>query len=291
MKLLHYLQIKGYASSNKNAKKLIRHKRVIVNGSNASSCSMAIHGNFDDQVVVLTGSNLNNDVILIQNNKSSMEKIVDTKPFCIVYNKPCGMICTTAKDCTDVNGEIDTLANADIPNGFHPIGRLDRHSHGLLLFSSDGRLTSALLSPRTCVQRVYEIIVRGDVGSKGEDRYVDIMQRVENGVETDYGFFQGEVLDMIRDVGKYGYVHENCKCDSGAKRNDKYGMTPEQYEKSKVIEQCTHGNIMDSATPKHYDTDILSWIKVSVKEGKKRMVRRLFAALDLFVLGESDSCG
>ena len=34
------------------------------------------------------------------------------------------------------------------------------------------------------------------------------------------------------------------------------------------------------------ENEILSLIRVVVKEGKKRMVRRLFAALDLFVLGE-----
>lgn len=68
------------------------------------------------------------------------------------------------------------------------------------------------------------------------------------------------------------------KDDSGAKRNDKYGLSPEEFEKHKMTELYTEnlGN----------ENEILSLIRVVVKEGKKRMVRRLFAALDLFVLGE-----
>jgi 16S rRNA U516 pseudouridylate synthase RsuA-like enzyme len=369
VKLLHYLQIYGYANSNKKAKKLIRDQKVIVNGSLASSCSIMVmmmkkknnnHNGTkstymcseDDQVVILkddddhvnnessststsdNNDNNNNNNILngkgSNSGKSSLSSSSpSTKPFCIVYNKPCGMICTTSKNEIPNNNPTCqtstlTLSNVNIPNGYHPVGRLDKHSHGLLLFSLDGRFTSALLSPRTCISRVYEIIVCGDVGVSKEDeddvnngdddartlsrKYKDIMTKVENGVHTDYGFFQGKILDMKRDVGKkksqddsdgdrctsieYSYVHEKCNDDSysSAKRNDKYGMSPEEFAKLDYVDDRQNSNTMCATSNRDRNNNILSFIRVRVNEGKKRMVRRLFAALDLFVLGKYVYC-
>ena len=203
---------------------------------------------------------------------------MDATPFCIAYNKPCGMICTIAKQKSkkekhfDQKNQVHTLADIshEMPEGFHPIGRLDRHSHGLLLFSIDGRLTSALLSPRTCVPRVYEIVVRGDIGCEDDKRYQEIKEKVKNGVHTDYGFFDGVILGMRRDVRKDGYAHQHCKDDSGATRNDKYGLSPEEfdhYQKSKSTSFDSKCNIETDDNDK-----VLSSIKVLVKEGKKRMV-------------------
>ncbi len=357
IKLLHYLQIHGYATSNKHAKKLIRNQKVIVNGTLASSCSiMVMHyksGDDDDQVVILNDNNNNDNkdgdedddnYVKINGKGSSCHSLLSSslslplpssKPICIVYNKPCGMICTasttTCNKLPKNNNEpschlpLLTLSNANIPknNGYHPVGRLDKHSHGLLLFSLDGRLTSAFLSPRSCIPRIYDIIVCGDVGlssSKDEKegggggglddenvndnnnylytKYKDIITKVENGVHTDYGFFKGNILDMKRDVGvktnkdnngngdnnnnniEYSYVHEKCHDNSysNAKRNDKYGMSPEEFAKLDYVN--------NSNTTGTSDNNILSFIRVRVNEGKKRMVRRLFASLDLFVVGK-----
>jgi len=194
------------------------------------------------------------------------------------------MICTMAKDSSRKDnclkeGQFETLADIvnPIPEGFQPIGRLDRHSHGLLLFSTDGRLTSALLSPRTCIPRVYEIIVRGDVGNENDDIHHEIMRRVKEGVQTDYGFFEGTIIAMKRDV-KNDYAHQKCSIDSGGRRNDKHGLSPDEFAKKsakRIKKSCSDRNVKD---------EVLSCIRVEVKEGKKRQVRRLFAALDLFVL-------
>lgn len=298
VKLLNYLQTKGYARSNKNAKKLIRDNRVIVNGCCANSCSLMVDDRVDGQVVVITsydgldqavvksGSTLRLLEPMETQNIMEQKQIVpvslnsndNTNQICIVYNKPCGMICTTANDQIESMQAL-TLIDAQIPKGYNPVGRLDKHSHGLLLFSTDGRLISALLSPRTCIPRVYEIVVRGDVGREGEGVNVEIMKKVENGVQTDYGFFQGKVLDMERDVRRRGYAHEKCKVDCGAKRNDKYGMSPEEFVKLKT-------NISSEDFWPRDNNEVVSLIRVAVNEGKKRMVRRLFAALDLFVLGK-----
>lgn len=45
----------------------------------------------------------------------------------------------------------------------HPVGRLDCDTSGLLLFSSDGKLTNQILDPNNAIPRVYEAIVSGIV--------------------------------------------------------------------------------------------------------------------------------
>ena len=320
IKLLQYLKSNGYAESNKKAKKLIRDNKVLVNGHFASSCSMMICPTIHGQVIVLQDDEVDDNhesgQIMSKRRRQEEEGEEKTKPlsstqingldqkktritsssspqpFCIVYNKPCGMICTTSKGISksqhyQQEGQYQTLAEMSnpIPQGYHPIGRLDRHSHGLLLFSCDGRLTSALLSPRSCIPRIYEIVVRGDVGEIDSKTYTEIRNRVQSGVETDYGFFQGDVQVMKRNVGHLGYEHQHCNNDSGGNRNDTYGQTPEEFQRLQEQSMQSSCGYSTRVNPLGQH-EILSMIRVQVKEGKKRMVRRLFAALGLFVLGE-----
>jgi 16S rRNA U516 pseudouridylate synthase RsuA-like enzyme len=75
-------------------------------------------------------------------------------------------------------------------------------------------------------------------------------------------------LNMRRDVGGEGYTHEGCCND------DKTGRRNDRWEKRK-----------DDALPSiSVPSDTISSITVLVREGKNRMVRRLFAAIDLFVV-------
>lgn len=46
---------------------------------------------------------------------------------------------------------------ADIAPRFHPVGRLDRDSSGLLLWTDDGRLSQALMRPEHEVWKTYEV--------------------------------------------------------------------------------------------------------------------------------------
>lgn len=57
----------------------------------------------------------------------------------------------------------------------YPIGRLDKDSEGLLLFTNDGELTNLLTHPRYQVERVYYVVLRGRL----EDA---VKARIERGV-------------------------------------------------------------------------------------------------------------
>ena len=49
-----------------------------------------------------------------------------------------------------------------------PVGRLDRDSEGLLLFTNDGALTQSLLHPSHQVDKVYRVTVAGALDSAAE---------------------------------------------------------------------------------------------------------------------------
>lgn len=270
IKLQEYLKKHQYARSNKEAKRIIRDQIVLVNGVRANSSSIMVPTEKTDSIQVGSSPACSCSNLVMDPTHTS---------FCLVYNKPCGMICTQS---STENGEEckNTLQHIHppMPQHFQPVGRLDQHSHGLLLFSRDGRLTSALLSPSSGIERVYRIVVRGDVGinenlgmsgeQKDFERYENIRRKVQDGVLTDYGLFRGRILSMERDVGAE-YEHLKCGEDCGGKRNDSHSN-----DKKEIDREVKHQHEMYSS------------IEVSVKEGKKRMVRRLFAALGLFVVGK-----
>lgn len=74
----------------------------------------------------------------------------------ILLNKPCGFVTSLR----DVNPTVYAL----LPSRFGrrdpvvaPVGRLDRDTSGLLLFTDDGALNHRLTSPRSHVEKVYDV--------------------------------------------------------------------------------------------------------------------------------------
>ena len=78
----------------------------------------------------------------------------------LMLHKPRGFVTT----CADERGR-RTAAElvADCGVRVWPVGRLDRDSEGLLLFTDDGALTYALTHPSHQVEKEYLVTVRGDL--------------------------------------------------------------------------------------------------------------------------------
>lgn len=76
----------------------------------------------------------------------------------LMMNKPVGVLTTMR----DPRGEpsVAELLPPGLPRVF-PVGRLDRDSSGLLLFTNDGELAARLLHPRYQVSKTYRVVVRG----------------------------------------------------------------------------------------------------------------------------------
>ncbi len=146
MRLNVFLQRAG-VGSRREAERLIADGRVKVNGKVAGVTTPAEDG----------------DVIELDGRKLS----VDEKPVprLFMLNKPLDVLVTTK----DPQGRPTVF---DLP-AFKPphwkdsyprvmnVGRLDVNSEGLLLFSSDGPLAQAMMSPDMALERVYRVRVLG----------------------------------------------------------------------------------------------------------------------------------
>ena len=76
----------------------------------------------------------------------------------LMLNKPRGYV-TTVSDEQGRKTVMDLLTG--IQTRVYPVGRLDRDSEGLLLFTNDGALMQAMTHPRHQVDKVYEVTVTG----------------------------------------------------------------------------------------------------------------------------------
>lgn len=78
----------------------------------------------------------------------------------LMLHKPRGFV-------TTLSDERGRRTAAELVRGcgtrVYPVGRLDRDSEGLLLFTNDGTLAQRLLHPSHQVDKVYEVTVMGDL--------------------------------------------------------------------------------------------------------------------------------
>ena len=91
----------------------------------------------------------------------------------IMMNKPRGYV-------TTVSDELDRRCVMDLLDGVeervYPIGRLDRNSEGLLLFSNDGDFANSIMHPSRHVSKTYRVTVRPDIN---DDQLVQLSEGVD----------------------------------------------------------------------------------------------------------------
>jgi pseudouridine synthase len=183
---------------------------------------------------------------------SEIENPTVAPPYILAYNKPCGTVCSLSDEFgrTDLH---DVIPPTFHRAGLHPIGRLDQHSCGLLLFTTDGRLTRLLLDPLSTLSRSYECVVTGTVDEES------LSQRLQSGVENRFGEPYVAKLLHSRPVVSCEEFYEHKSCADGNRRFD---------------------GPMEEATADWTDrvsSAELSVVIVEVCEGKQRMVRRMLA--------------
>jgi 23S rRNA pseudouridine2605 synthase len=91
---------------------------------------------------------------------------VDGKPIAfatehvyLVMHKPAGFV-TTARD-PQGRRIVTELLPAELPPHVLPVGRLDRDTEGLLIFTSDGEFAHRLAHPRYEIEKEYQALVAG----------------------------------------------------------------------------------------------------------------------------------
>ncbi len=106
----------------------------------------------------------------------------------ILLNKPKGVI-TTMDDPQERDTVMNLVGNA-CKERIYPVGRLDRNTTGVLLFTNDGELAKTLTHPKHEIRKVYHVVVDLPVTD-------DHFKQIEEGFELEDGFIKVDAVDFI----------------------------------------------------------------------------------------------
>jgi 23S rRNA pseudouridine2605 synthase len=161
-----YLSLCGLGSRRK-VEEYVLHKKIKINGKQINSLSFIV--DVDNDKVELNNSVLN----------------LITKKYFIILNKPKGYI-TSVSDEHGRPTVMDLIPDRYKKVMVSPVGRLDKDSEGLLLFTNDGDMAYKLAHPKFGIKKEY--IVELNDSLKDEDKI-----KIEKGV-----FLYGEKTNPAR---------------------------------------------------------------------------------------------
>ena len=169
MRLQRFLARAGVAS-RRGSEDLMTAGRVTVNGQVATELGTKVDVDRDHIEV---------DGMPVKLNQGAV--------YLMLY-KPTGYL-TTMSDPQERPCVADLVPRDRIP-GLFPVGRLDRDTTGLLLFTTDGDLSQDLLHPSKHVYKTYQALVDGHL----TDRDLEPLRR---GIELDDGLCQPAICRVI----------------------------------------------------------------------------------------------
>lgn len=115
----------------------------------------------------------------------------------VLLNKPKGFI-TTTRDEKDRKTVMDLVANATTARLF-PVGRLDRATTGLLLFTNDGYLTKKLTHPSHSVKKIYHVKLNKKVTHADLDEIKKGVRLIPEGIAQvdEVSFIEGKPKNEV----------------------------------------------------------------------------------------------
>ncbi|AEH02371.1 MULTISPECIES: pseudouridine synthase [unclassified Lacinutrix] len=149
--------------------------------------------------------------------------------------KPYGMLSQFASNSTQQKRKRFLGELGSFPQGTMPIGRLDEKSEGLLLLTTDGKLSDYVNS--SGIEKEYYALVDGDISQEE-------ISSLKKGVE----------------IGFDGKKYQTKPC-----KVFKLDNAPLLPERGKKIRDARHGPV--------------SWISITLTEGKFRQVRKMTSAV------------
>ena len=169
IRLNKYLADAGVCS-RREADKLIEAGVVEVNGKVVTTLGTKV--SFDDKVVY-GGQALRREKLRY-----------------LVLNKPKDFITTTDDpyERKTVMGLVDKACSERI----YPVGRLDRSTTGVLLFTNDGDLAKKLTHPRHGIRKIYHVILNKQL-TKAD------FEKITTGIELDDGFIKVDKMSWVEE--------------------------------------------------------------------------------------------
>lgn len=169
------------------------------------------------------------------------------KPVTLMLHKPVGVVTTMS----DPQGRptVAELVPTKVYPGLFPIGRLDFDTTGLLLFSTDGELGHGLLHPKRHVMKRYIALVEG-VPTVGQ------LNHLAQGIQLDDGPTLPAEVELLSDE----------EAQEALVGMDVPAPVP-PFSSREYAAICTERALGRSV------------VRVGIREGRKRQVRRMFSAI------------
>ncbi len=146
-------------------------------------------------------------------------------------------------------GEV-TGRHADLP-GCEPLGRLDKESEGLLLYSNDYRVVDALLNPKFAREKEYDVTIR----EKATPRVITLLKKGIRTQEAQYApvqavtiYNEGYSLKIILTEGKKHEIRRMLNA---------LNLTVASLKRVRIMSFVIHGlksKAVHILTPKQIDT-------------------------------------
>ena len=120
------------------------------------------------------------------------QKTVKSESKLFIFHKPIAVV-TTKRDPEGRKTIYDYLPEA--LQSFHPVGRLDMHTTGLLLLTNDTKLSHFLTDPESQIPRTYIVQVKGEVD-------LETIQKMKKGVMDGEDFLHADSVEILKKSGK-----------------------------------------------------------------------------------------
>lgn len=156
--------------SRREADELIQKGEVFVNGVAVTELGTRV--TYQDEVVY---------------NGKRVER--ESKVY-VLLNKPKN--CVTTSDDPECRLTVMDIVRNACPERIYPVGRLDRHTTGVLLITNDGDLASKLTHPSFLKKKIYHVWLNKPVA-------MEDMQKIADGIELEDGEIHADALSYVKD--------------------------------------------------------------------------------------------
>ncbi|MEO6884014.1 MAG: pseudouridine synthase [Bacteroidia bacterium] len=106
----------------------------------------------------------------------------------LLLNKPKDFI-TTVEDARGRRTVMELVQGA-CNERIYPVGRLDRNTTGLLMFTNDGEMTDRLTHPRYGIKKIYHVTLDQNVAREDIDK-------ISEGIELEDGFIKADEISYV----------------------------------------------------------------------------------------------
>ena len=119
-------------------------------------------------------------------------RIKGEKKVYLVMNKPKGFV-TTLSDPHAEQTVMDLISKEHCPQRVYPVGRLDKATTGVLLFTNDGDLSAKLTHPSHGVRKIYHVHLDKNLAKEDFDRILSGIELADGPIAADaLSFVEGD---------------------------------------------------------------------------------------------------